>query len=84
MKMSPSSFIGLLLLYSSSALFSPESHSLILTQDNFESAILNPPIPLFIKLYAPWCGYCMHLAPTWEKVARDLEGRVKFAVLNGV
>lgn len=38
-----------------------------LTGESFTSALKENEV-LFVKFYAPWCGHCKHLAPTWEQL----------------
>lgn len=39
-------------------------------------------LPVLVDCWAPWCGPCKSFAPTFEKAAKELEPRLRFAKLN--
>lgn len=52
------------------------------TDSNFESEVLKSDIPVLVDFWAPWCGPCRALAPTIDKVAESLAGKLKVVKLN--
>ena len=61
----------------------PSSVPVVLTQATFEMETKTG--ATFVKFFAPWCGHCVKLAPTWEAVAAKVHaagtGKVPTCVL---
>ena len=53
-----------------------------LTEQNFESEVLQSPIAVLVHFYATWCPPCRDLAPTLEELAVDMIGAAKVCKVN--
>lgn len=47
------------------------------TDENFEEEVLKSEIPVLVDFYADWCGPCKMMGSVIEKLAEELQGKVK-------
>lgn len=49
----------------------------LVAEKDFEREVIRSPLPVLVDLYADWCAPCKQLEPILERVAADVEGRIK-------
>jgi len=53
-----------------------------LTNSNFDNIVVNSDIPVIVDFWAPWCGPCKMMAPTFKSVALNYPLKTLFAKVN--
>ncbi|MBO6837298.1 MAG: thioredoxin TrxA [Alphaproteobacteria bacterium] len=52
------------------------------TDDEFESKVLQADGPVLVDYWADWCGPCKAIAPALDEISGDMQGKLTVAKLD--
>jgi thioredoxin 1 len=58
------------------------SEAITITDETFESEVLQSAVPVVVDFWAPWCAPCRMVSPVVEAVGAEMGDRLKVAKVN--
>ncbi|MCB0102153.1 MAG: thioredoxin [Anaerolineales bacterium] len=53
-----------------------------ISDETFEKVVMQSSLPVVVDFWAPWCNPCKMIAPTLDKLAKELDGKLIVAKVN--
>jgi thioredoxin 1 len=53
-----------------------------ISDEEFDKVVMQSELPVIVDFWAPWCNPCKMIAPTLDKLAKELDGKLVVAKIN--
>ena len=53
-----------------------------LTEETFQSEVIDSDLPVLVDFWAEWCGPCKMIGPILDQLSGDIEGKAKIGKVN--